>query len=85
MPVDDEGLSVKEGRRLAPDARVAFVTPSRQLPLGVTMSLPRRMALLDWAAEAGQLFSLPPSHSAACFDYHISQPLKSRRMFISNC
>jgi GntR family transcriptional regulator/MocR family aminotransferase len=31
---------------------MAFVTPSRQLPLGMTMSLPRRLDLLDWAAGA---------------------------------
>src|SRR5690606_26743742 len=29
------------------------VTPSHQFPLGVTMSLPRRLALLEWAREAG--------------------------------
>ena len=50
--VDAEGLVVDEGRRLAPDARAAFVTPSRQQPLGVTMSLARRLALLAWAREA---------------------------------
>jgi hypothetical protein len=31
---------------------MAFVTPSRQVPLGVTMSAERRRALLDWAREA---------------------------------
>jgi GntR family transcriptional regulator/MocR family aminotransferase len=51
--IDAEGLDVEEGRALAPDARLAFVTPSHQYPLGVTMSLPRRLALLDWAREAG--------------------------------
>jgi GntR family transcriptional regulator / MocR family aminotransferase len=51
VPVDDQGLVVAEGRRLAPNARLAFVTPSRQLPLGVTMSQARRLELLDWAAS----------------------------------
>jgi GntR family transcriptional regulator/MocR family aminotransferase len=32
---------------------MAYVTPSHQYPLGVTMSLPRRLALLDWAQRAG--------------------------------
>src|SRR5262249_4356701 len=32
-----------------PDARLAYVAPSHQYPLGVTLSLPRRLALLDWA------------------------------------
>jgi len=53
VPVDAEGLSVSAGRRLAPAARLAAVTPSHQFPLGVTMSLARRLALLDWAREAG--------------------------------
>ena len=49
VPVDSEGLSVESGRRLAPAARLVYVSPSHQYPLGVTMSLARRMALLDWA------------------------------------
>ncbi len=53
VPVDEEGLVVKEGRRLAPQARAAFVTPSRQLPLGMALSLPRRLELLEWAKGSG--------------------------------
>jgi GntR family transcriptional regulator/MocR family aminotransferase len=53
VPVDEEGLDVAVGRALAPHARMAYVAPSNQFPLGVTMSLPRRLALLDWAAHAG--------------------------------
>jgi len=53
VPVDAEGLDVEAGRRLAPDAVLAAVTPSHQYPLGVTMSLSRRLELLDWAAHAG--------------------------------
>ncbi|HZS79466.1 MAG TPA: PLP-dependent aminotransferase family protein [Ktedonobacteraceae bacterium] len=49
VPVDDEGLDVEAGQRLAPDARVVSVTPSHQFPLGVTMSLARRLSLLEWA------------------------------------
>jgi GntR family transcriptional regulator/MocR family aminotransferase len=33
-------------------ARMAYVTPSHQYPLGVTMSLSRRLALLEWARRA---------------------------------
>jgi GntR family transcriptional regulator/MocR family aminotransferase len=47
--VDGEGLDVREGRRRAPDARLAMVSPSHQYPLGGTMSLARRLALLQWA------------------------------------
>ena len=52
VPVDDEGLDVTLGERLAPDARMAVVTPSHQHPLGVTMSVERRLALLGWAQRA---------------------------------
>jgi GntR family transcriptional regulator / MocR family aminotransferase len=50
--VDEEGLDVAAGARSAPAARLVFVTPSHQFPLGVTMSLPRRLALLRWASSA---------------------------------
>ncbi len=53
LPVDRDGISVAEGRRRAPGARLAVVTPSHQYPLGVTMSLARRLDLLDWARDAG--------------------------------
>ena len=53
VPVDDEGLVVAAGVRRAPRARLAYVTPSHQFPLGVTMSLARRLALLEWARRAG--------------------------------
>jgi GntR family transcriptional regulator/MocR family aminotransferase len=49
VPVDQEGLMVDEGIRRAPEARLVYLTPSHQFPLGVTMSLPRRLAVLDWA------------------------------------
>ena len=52
LPVGPDGISVAEGRRRAPTARLAVVTPSHQYPLGVTMSLARRLELLDWAREA---------------------------------
>lgn len=53
VPVDAEGLDVAAGGALAPHARLALVTPSHQYPLGVTMSLRRRLALLDWAERTG--------------------------------
>ncbi len=49
VPVDSEGLDVAAGVKLSPDARVAYVTPSHQYPLGVTMSAARRLQLLEWA------------------------------------
>jgi GntR family transcriptional regulator / MocR family aminotransferase len=53
VPVDAEGLDVAAGERIAPAARLVSVTPSHQYPMGVTMSLPRRLALLAWASRAG--------------------------------
>ncbi|WP_145008198.1 PLP-dependent aminotransferase family protein [Pseudomonas oryzihabitans] len=51
VPVDAAGLQVE---RLAdqPDCRLVYVTPSHQYPTGAVLSLPRRLALLDWARQA---------------------------------
>lgn len=53
IPLDDAGLRVEVGLQRAPDARLAYVAPSHQFPLGRTMSLERRLALLAWASSAG--------------------------------
>ena len=47
--VDEDGLDVAAGESACREARVVYVTPSHQYPLGVTMTLARRLALLDWA------------------------------------
>jgi GntR family transcriptional regulator/MocR family aminotransferase len=52
VPVDHEGLVVDMGIERAPHARLVYLTPSHQFPLGVTMSLSRRLALLEWAKHA---------------------------------
>jgi GntR family transcriptional regulator/MocR family aminotransferase len=51
VPVDREGMSIAKALNIAPDARAAVVTPAHQSPLCVTLSLPRRLALLDWAGR----------------------------------
>src|SRR5205085_3396963 len=53
VPIDAEGLDVRAGITRDSAARLAYVTPSHQFPLGVTMSLARRLALLDWATRCG--------------------------------
>ena len=53
IPVDREGLDVTAGIKKSRRARAAFVTPSHQFPLGVTMSASRRMQLVDWAQSSG--------------------------------
>lgn len=49
VPIDDEGLCLSTGRARTMTARMAYVTPSHQYPLGTTMSLQRRIELLGWA------------------------------------
>ena len=53
VPVDDEGLSVSAGEKLCPRAKGVYLTPAHQFPLGMTMSLERRMAVLQWAKRTG--------------------------------
>ena len=48
LPVDDEGLCIAQAAQW-PAARMAVVTPTHQFPLGVRMSLARRLALIEWA------------------------------------
>lgn len=53
VPVDPEGLDVSEGERLCARARLVYASPSHQYPVGVTMTLRRRLALLEWASRSG--------------------------------
>jgi GntR family transcriptional regulator / MocR family aminotransferase len=50
--VDSEGMIVPEINRRGGHARIAYVTPSHQYPLGMTMSAARRMSLLQWAVRS---------------------------------
>ena len=52
LAADDEGIDVQQGRQLAPEARLICVSPSHQYPLGISMTLRRRLELLDWARTA---------------------------------
>jgi GntR family transcriptional regulator/MocR family aminotransferase len=53
LRVDDEGAVVPEPRLRG--ARLAYLTPGHQFPLGVSMSLRRRLAWLEWARGAGAM------------------------------
>ncbi len=53
LPVDEQGM-VLDRRRLR-GAKLVYVTPGHQFPLGVTMSLARRLEILDWARQSGAL------------------------------
>lgn len=50
IPVDGDGIDVGHGLRRHPDAKLVLVTPGQQAPLGPTLSLERRLRLLEWAA-----------------------------------
>ena len=50
VPVDGEGLEVDA---IPAKARIVYVTPSHQFPLGTPMSFARRTALLAWAERRG--------------------------------
>jgi GntR family transcriptional regulator / MocR family aminotransferase len=53
VAVDEDGLSVEALKRKATSAKLVYVTPSHQFPVGVVLSLARRLELLDWAARKG--------------------------------
>lgn len=74
VPVDAEGMDVAYAAARYPDAKLAFVTPSHQLPLGVTMSLRRRLDLLRWA-EANRAWIVEDDYDS---EYrHTGPPLAS--------
>ena len=53
VPVDRDGFNVAAAIARDASARLAYVTPSHQFPLGVTMTLSRRRELLQWASTSG--------------------------------
>jgi len=74
VPVDHDGLDVAAGIARAPNAKGAYVTPSHQYPLGVILSAPRRLQLLDWARRRGAWLFEDDYDSEYRFD---GQPLAS--------
>jgi GntR family transcriptional regulator/MocR family aminotransferase len=53
VPVDGDGLDPAKALRDCPQPRAVYVTPAHQFPLGMTMSLERRLALLAVARRSG--------------------------------
>lgn len=53
ISVDGEGIDVSELKSLSQRAKLVYVTPSHQYPMGMTMSIARRMHLLEWAGHNG--------------------------------
>jgi GntR family transcriptional regulator/MocR family aminotransferase len=53
VPVDEDGLDTARLPAAEVRARLAYITPSHQFPVGSTMPASRRLALLDWAERSG--------------------------------
>ncbi|EJN19908.1 transcriptional regulator with HTH domain and aminotransferase domain-containing protein [Pseudomonas sp. GM78] len=51
VAVDQDGMQVEQGVSASLDARAAVVTPAHQSPLCMSLSLPRRLQLLEWAGR----------------------------------
>jgi GntR family transcriptional regulator/MocR family aminotransferase len=51
VPIDNEGLDIRFAIEKHPRPAIIFTTPSHQQPLGITMSLVRRLTLLNYAQE----------------------------------
>lgn len=51
IDVDSQGINVSDilKNEWCNDAKVIFLTPSHQYPLGMPLSMPRRQALIEWA------------------------------------
>jgi GntR family transcriptional regulator/MocR family aminotransferase len=55
VTVDAEGLDIGALSQFHQPFKLLYVTPSHQFPTGVTLSLSRRLALLQWAQQTGTL------------------------------
>ena len=74
VPVDNEGLIVS---KLPKNARLVYVTPSHQFPLGMPMSLTRRVALLEWAQQRDAVIIEDDYDCEYRFEGRPMEPLKS--------
>jgi GntR family transcriptional regulator/MocR family aminotransferase len=52
VAIDAEGLNLELALKAKIVPKLVYVTPAHQFPLGITMSLRRRLALLDWARKS---------------------------------
>ena len=68
IAVDREGIRVDLLDSDAAQARLVYVTPSHQFPLGVVLSSARRRALLAWAERAGAIVVEDDYDSAYRYD-----------------
>jgi GntR family transcriptional regulator/MocR family aminotransferase len=75
VAVDREGISIDDGRRLAPKAGLAVVTPAYQFPTGARMSEARKQALLEWSASVGSFIIEDDYAGEFAFGRSATQPL----------
>jgi GntR family transcriptional regulator / MocR family aminotransferase len=71
--VDEDGLNVPDRRRQNPPALI-YSTPANQFPLGASLSLPRRLELLNYAHKTGAWIIEDDSDGDFCY---AGQPLPS--------
>jgi GntR family transcriptional regulator/MocR family aminotransferase len=74
VPVDAEGIVVDA---IPAAARMVYVTPSHQYPLGLSMSLARRLALLAWAERCGGVIVEDDYDSEFRYAGRPAEPLQS--------
>jgi len=55
VPVDEQGLDIEYLQKTVKTAKLVYVTPANQFPMGVTLPLSRRSALLEWANQSGAI------------------------------
>ena len=53
VPTDTDGMDIEAARRKFPTPRMIFVSPARQYPLGATLSVERRAALVEFSHVTG--------------------------------
>ena len=53
LGLDQDGMKLPGGKMR--NIRLVYTTPGHQFPLGITMSLPRRLELLEWARKSRAL------------------------------
>lgn len=74
VPIDESGLITA---KLPQGARLVYTTPSHQFPLGMPMSLERRIELLEWAQREGALIIEDDYDSEFRFEGRPMESLKS--------
>lgn len=81
VDVDQQGMDVDAAINRYSDARLAFTMPSRQHPLGVSLSLPRRLKILEWA-RTNNSWIIEDDYDS---EFHYSgRPLSSMRSIDAN-